>query len=56
MSDDIPPDPVSALAEGAAQIHELFTAYMNAGFARQEALYLVGVILTAGMRGQPPSA
>lgn len=45
MSDDLPQDPLSALAQAAAQIHELFTAYVNAGFTRPEALQLViGII------------
>lgn len=52
--DDFPPDPVSALAASAASMHELFVAYLGAGFMRNEALYLIGLILTAGMRQQPP--
>ena len=36
-----PVDPFSALAEGAAQLHELFMAYVHAGFARTEALQIV---------------
>ena len=34
---DSPEDPITSLAEGAAQLHELFTAYVNAGFSRDEA-------------------
>lgn len=53
----MPPDPVSMLAAGAAQLHELFAAYVTAGFLRHEALYLTGMIITAGMRNaQPPDA
>lgn len=45
---DLPNDPVSALAEGAAQMHELFSSYVNAGFTEQQALYLVGQLLRQG--------
>lgn len=47
-----PADPFSALAEGAAQLHELFTAYTNAGFSRPEALQIVIAMVTASIR--PP--
>jgi hypothetical protein len=50
MADD-PEDPITLLAEGAAQLHELFTAYVNAGFARPEALQIVIGIITAGAGG-----
>lgn len=40
-----PDDPMTALAEGAAQAHELFSAYMDAGFTRPEALQItIGII------------
>lgn len=39
---DLPNDPVSALAEGAAQLHEFFLALESAGFTESQALYLVG--------------
>ena len=47
-----PEDPISLLAEGAAQLHELFTAYVNAGFSRAEALQITVGIITAQPR--PP--
>lgn len=40
-----PPDPITELAAGAAQIHELFAAYLVAGFTRMEAMQLVIAIL-----------
>lgn len=43
---------MTALAEGAAQLHELFTAYVNAGFARAEALKIVTAMVTASIK--PP--
>jgi hypothetical protein len=42
-----PADPFSALAEGAAQLHELFMAYVNAEFTRGEALQIVIAMVTA---------
>ena len=45
-NDDTGPlDPISGLAAGAAATHELFLAYVGAGFTRQEALtILIGII------------
>lgn len=47
-----PEDPMTELAAGAAQMHELFTAYMNAGFSHDDALQLLIAIITASIR--PP--
>ena len=44
------PDPFTSLDVGAAQTHEMFTAYMRAGFTRAEALQLVGEMLAANVR------
>ena len=49
----LPADPVTALAEGAAQIHELFQAYLDAGFAADQALYLTGIVLRESLRRTP---
>lgn len=46
----MPADPVTSLAEGAAQLHELFVAYLNAGFTESQALYLLGQIIQAGIQ------
>ena len=46
---DSPQDPFTALQASAAQLHELFLSYVNAGFSREEALGLAGVILSAGV-------
>ena len=48
---DEPEDPITLLAEGAAQVHELFMAYVNAGFGRAEALQIVIGIITAPIGG-----
>ena len=46
-----PADPISKLAEGAAAAHEVFLAYVRAGFTREEALHLVIAMLQTGMQG-----
>lgn len=38
--DDIP-EQLTALQEGAAQLHELFDAYVKSGFTRHEALEII---------------
>jgi hypothetical protein len=47
-----PEDPISSLTEGAVHAHELFMAYVNAGFTRPEALQLIAAIISASVR--PP--
>ena len=50
-----PADPITALAAGAFQLHEIYSAYVEAGFTRTEALCLVTAILTEGIRNLPPA-
>lgn len=45
-----PEDPITQLAEGAAQLHELFLAYVTAGFTEQQALFLIGQMIQASIR------
>lgn len=45
MRDDDPISPISELAAAAAQMHELFTSYIEAGFTREEALDLIKTLL-----------
>lgn len=45
MRDDGPASPISELAAAAAQLHELFTAYVESGFTREEALELIKAII-----------
>lgn len=45
MSDEMPDSPMTALAEGAAQIHEMYAAYMDAGFPEERAFDLVSAVL-----------
>ena len=47
-----PAEPLTQLAEGAAQMHEMFLAYQHAGFTEHQALYLVAAVLR-GMFTQP---
>jgi hypothetical protein len=44
---------MTALAEGAATTHELFLAYVGAGFTPTQALYLTAEVITASFRGGP---
>jgi hypothetical protein len=44
----MPSEPLTAIQEGAAAMHELFTAYIGAGFSRPEALQLcIGHVTSA---------
>jgi hypothetical protein len=47
-----PKDPITPLMESAASTHELFMSYVNSGFTRIEALYLVGQVLSAAASAQ----
>lgn len=55
MGDDTPGDdvqsPLSELMVAAATMHEFYRTYVEAGFTEQQALYLVGQMLTANIRG-----
>lgn len=42
-----PPDPITSLAAGAAQTHELFMSWVNAGFTRPEALQMIIAFMIA---------
>jgi hypothetical protein len=53
--ENLPPDPMSQLATGAAQQHELFMAWVNAGFTRAEAMQLLLVVVEAGIAKGPGS-
>jgi hypothetical protein len=43
----MPPSPITALAEGAAQMHELYTAYVGAGFTSIQAMQLICAMVAA---------
>jgi hypothetical protein len=45
-------DPIGGLTAGAISIHELFIAYVDAGFTREEALEIIIRMMTAGLK--PP--
>jgi hypothetical protein len=45
----MPPSPMTALAQGAAAQHELFQAYVTAGFSRPEAMQIMLLIMWYGM-------
>lgn len=42
----IPQDPMTMLAQGAAAQHEIFMAYVEAGFTRPEALAIIIAMIT----------
>lgn len=47
--EQMPPSPISGLAQSAIASFELFRSYVDAGFTRDEALRIVIGILVAGM-------
>lgn len=46
-----PEDPITELATAAVSLHELFTAYVGAGFTENQAIYLVGQLIANANRG-----
>jgi len=46
---NFPPDPLTSLESSAAEMHELYLGYINAGFSADQALQLVMTILSAGI-------
>lgn len=52
MSEEqLPESPLTAMAEGAAQLHEMYTAYMEAGFTEARAFDLVRMFLGNYLEG-----
>lgn len=46
MSDEeMPESPMTDLAQGAAQLHEMYSAYLDAGFTEQRAFDLIQLVL-----------
>ena len=50
MPDGEPADPMTQMAEGAIQAHEIFSSYVAAGFTEGQAITLVAAILSAFIR------
>ena len=50
MPDQSPDDPLTPMGEGASQQHELFMAWVAAGFTEAQALELLKVVIAEGMR------
>lgn len=50
MSDGMP-DPITELVAMAAQNHEMFQAWVDAGFTEQQALELLKALITAHIKG-----
>lgn len=45
MSDDLPETDMTPLAEGATHLHEMYEAYLEAGFPEERAFGLVSTVL-----------
>ena len=45
-----PEDPITQLAAAAAQLHELYNSYLEAGFTEHQAFDIVKTILAANAR------
>jgi hypothetical protein len=45
MSNEMPETPLTDLAASAVQLHEMYTAYMDAGFPEHRAFELVTTVL-----------
>ncbi len=52
--EDAAPEPLTVLAAQAAVHHEIFTAYITAGFTRGEALHILTSIIVASLGTQQP--
>ncbi|WP_168712365.1 hypothetical protein [Streptomyces sp. A1277] len=54
MADDriTQPDPLTKMAQGAVSMHELYTAWIDAGFTKGEALELLKALLLGQQRGR----
>lgn len=51
MADGMPADPVTELAAGAAQLHEAYESFVDAGFTEAQAMQMVCAILVNGTGG-----
>lgn len=51
-NETIPSDPMTQLGTNAAQIHELYLAFVGAGFTDGQSITLVSAILSAGIHNQ----
>ena len=47
-------DPITPLTAGAAQLHELYTSYVQAGFTEPQAMQILCTILKAKAGGGQP--
>lgn len=51
MGGDMPADPLTDLAAGAAQLHEAYESFIAAGFTERQAMQMVCAILTGQQGG-----
>lgn len=52
MADEVPEDPLTALQAGAFQQHEMYLAWLAAGFTDYQALELLKTLIIAMIRHQ----
>lgn len=52
MVDRMPADPVTDLAAGAAQLHEAYESFVEAGFTEAQAMQMVCALLTNAQDGE----
>lgn len=52
MADNMPADPVTEFAAGAAQLHEAYESFIAAGFTESQAMQMVCAILVNGTGGE----
>lgn len=48
---ELPPDPITAMGEGAAAAHEMYLSYMTAGFTEDQAFALTKIVVQEAIRG-----
>lgn len=51
MGENMPADPVTDLAAGAAQLHKAYESFLAAGFTEAQAMKMVCAVLINGMGG-----
>jgi hypothetical protein len=49
MSSELPDDPMTTLGEQAHNLHELYLAFVNAGFSADQAMQLIASVMAAAV-------
>lgn len=48
----LPPSPITELAQAAAQMHELYSAWVEAGFTPDQSMQMICVVLAGAVGGK----